>query len=345
MIRVVVSLCVMASAAAASVTGAMSPEEIANRCVSSIQRIHSYDVLLKIDQSTFTDPDLTGRLVPTVVSSHQIRDALATGFGRRVDHDMTSESDRIIAVKKWNQAIVDQKVLSSLLSYGHPGSEYFTYFNPNCYLRSKGDLGLMDVPPARFLVDILQDPSTTIVATDPPTKGDSLGILVDNTALMGPIAVWCNRSHGYLPDNVQMFTRMTTTNQSTRDTPQQTQAADTLYLNAIIQIDEYVEIAPGAWAPLQGTYSDVTQSSDMTDREWFRTALLVDSAESSWNHIHSSDLFEETSLPIANHERNGWREYIGPQRLTRTREADVQLEALAKPQLSHSINSFRTTIL
>jgi hypothetical protein len=151
---------------------------------------------------------------------------------------------------------------------------------------------------------------------------------VDSPKLAGPVQLWIDPAHGFLPRRVETFRRMISKSPTQAADHARTIARQTIQPRAIIQVDEFIEIAKEVWVPTKGTFTRVMNGADGKMMNMGSESIVVDVSRSSWNTIRSGELFAPASLPTVNHQENGWQQYYGAERLARVRHIDEMTEKM-----------------
>ncbi len=253
-------------------------DSLIDRYEQAVNAIKSYDVMFNMDYLIYPSANHIEDKAnsPKKVLSETLRDVFGTNRGRRLERNIDTELHSI-SVIDWAAASSAEKPLSMALNFAGDGIVYFSYFNPNCE--------------GRFLTELLRARDSTLRAL---RRGQQVGIEVDSNILRGPIRVWLDQDHGYMPKAIEVFVRIN--------------GKATLLCRTVSE--EFIRQDGIAWVPTKGSYNMPHLAGPATGRNYTGRAMAVDVESSSWNSVESSDLFAADSLPSVNHEQDGLIEFV-----------------------------------
>jgi len=258
---------------------ASDAKALVDRYEQAVQAIQSYDVLFNVDLLRYPsaknveDKDN----LPTTLLRRTTRDVFAAKRGRRFEQNVNCEKEHSISVIDWATAVSAAKPLSTVLSYLGDGFTYSSYYNPDCE--------------GRFLAELLRAPDARLRVLG---GAHQVGIEVDSDKLRGPIRVWLDADHGYMPKAIEKYVRVD----------------GKVPLLCRTVLDEFTRQDKNVWVPVKGAYNLTLLVGPARGRNHKGRAMTVDVESSTWNSIASSDLFAAKSLPSVNHERDGWKEFL-----------------------------------
>ena len=177
---------------------------------------------------------------------------------------------------------------------------YLDLFNPVCW--------------GAFLADLLRDKKSTIHMLDTSSSPKGLiGFEVKHPQMRGPVRVWADTDHGYMPSTIEIFI-----------VDKNGRAA----LWNRIHVEEFIQIGDGAWAPVRGTYEAPEGTGLNTGVCYAGASLVVNVKQSSWNSINSGKLFTAASMPEVNYVMpdNGYKMCLPPSTLAAIKQADQSVK-------------------
>jgi hypothetical protein len=272
---------------------------VATLCADGMARIQSYNVVYALDMLNIPSPGASGKAAPpTAEPSRRQRDAFAFGLGRRVE-DFLGTAAEMISVTDW-RAVTSGANPRARLLYGGPGDGYLQLVDPICWGCS--------------LTELLRDANSRIETLDGSSVAKGM-LEVHNPELRGPIRIWADPEHGYLPSIVECYQR---------------DAKDQTVLNERTRVTGFVRAGGSIWVPVKSVYELWAGSG----REISRTSLVVDVEKSSWNTITTDELFTEARMPPVNWARDAYKVHLPPAQLEAIRTAERAYNAAMAQVLS-----------
>jgi hypothetical protein len=273
-----------------------------------IAKIRSYDVLYGWANVTFPEAETERAETQRALSALKHRDVFAFGVGRRYEQNRGTDNPTI-SVIDWQTAASDGKPAQRIGTLGLGGTSYLDYVNP--------------VSSGLFLSDLLADTTATIRPLDAASAAERLiGFEVRCRRARGPLRVWVDPGHGYMPSIIDEYIR----------------EAGRTRLYSRTRVKEFLQVGNGVWAPIKGTYENVPPEGLAPSH--LAILLAVDVQKSSWNSIKSAVLFTEASMPPVNFvNHSGYKQHLPPSLLevfTETRRLEEAERARLVPEGTRS---------
>lgn len=262
---------------------ANEPAELAERCLHAIDRVRSYDVTMEVTTLVYpAASNLNAENEPLKAATRLIRDVLAQEHGRRVEVSVDDEEAHSIAVKSWNVATTGPNGMAHGLSYAID-SDYFKYYNQNC---------------SGFLVsELLKKPETTIRMVEHSTNKDELGIELAHRKLHGPVRIWMDANHGYIPTTIEKYTLVN----------------GKQFLHTRSHVTRFHQVSDSVWVPVEGISEQFFNGpGPLAGRTVLGDSMKVLVERSSWNAIESGELFSTSNMPPVNAEQMDWKVHNPP---------------------------------
>lgn len=242
--------------------------------VDAVARLKSYDVVYRVHQDAYNKD---GKLVQTTEDT--MRDVFTVGIGRRVEHRPDDSQSHVIAVIDWETAASGEKPLSLAIGREHPGRSYLDYLNPNCR--------------GYFLVELLSKEEASVQRVKDVTGNDCVGLEVTHPHLNGPIRLWLDPRHGYMPATIEMYLRS---------------GDGSIYLDRRSQIDGFFQVGQ-VWVPGKAKTTCFVSVGPPAVRPSARYSIAVIRERMSVNSTVPAELFSAASLPSVTRETFGWKEH------------------------------------
>lgn len=270
--------------------------------LASVDRIRSYDVVA-VGQA-FAYPgvanlqDAANEPVPT--SREMWRDAYAEELGRRVERYIDDPHNHSISVKDWNAILRDAKATGTSLCYGTPEQNYFHYYNPNI--------------DGRLLTDWLRQEGVSMRMMESMESATLLAVEVMHRDLQGPVHMWLDTRHGYMPFRIQAYVK-------------KGRLEGLLWK---IEVSDFTNIGQDIWVPIKAKQTDVVPLGELAGRSVsaFEVSLLVDRCH--WNSKFNENTFLASSVNVVNDMHKGWNTYLPAHQLAvvkAAREAAANIHA------------------
>jgi hypothetical protein len=262
----------------------------------------SYDATIAVDMLDYADGTPA---TPEIVDIETNRDVFAVGFGRRLERSVKGK-DNGSGVIDWKTATSMRPRLARAFMVMLPGLTYLEYINP-------------DTGYGTFLSDALKNKKIAIRPLDTtPADLGLVGFQVENPSLDDSRKfhiinrIWLDPEHGYMLKVMEWHWKFTNGEVSLRNK---------------MQVEKFLKVDEEMWVPAQATESYYNPGSTNAESEY---SMKLDVEHSSFNSIHSDELFLAKSLPGVNDESDGWKWHYPANVLEELKSSDSDIAIAIK---------------
>jgi hypothetical protein len=270
-----------------TVFAGIESNDLSGSYLQSLSRLRSFDVVSRVDILAFPDVENLKQQenTPVVIATETNRDVFAVNLGRRIERFVGDDILHDTGVIDWETAQSKGMHRNRALRKGLHGSTYYDYLNLEGGRTAREAGGTLS--------DFLRDPRSSVRSVDQQPRC----LEISHPELSGPIRVWFDHEHGYLPRVIEWY-------QSRRN--------GDIGLRARMHVEEFIQIDADLWAPFKATMMSMAPSGSTAGRANQGFSMTVVPEQSCWNCINTGELFHPDSLPTVNHEDRGWKFYYPP---------------------------------
>jgi len=277
--------------------------------LSAVGAVKSYDAVVRVETLAMDDaPHERGRVL--VVETN--RDVYADGLGRRLERNV--DGDKLgIGVIDWKTVtgIAKGRRVCPVLFVVNDALTYLGYLNPTL------PAGFVHAGGVAFLTDVLRNPSFVVKPLDvSSTQPYLVGFQIENPEGYGICRMWLDSTHNYMLKELDYLVPLD--NKPT--------------LQRLVKVEKFIEPEKGVWVPASGAVTICATSG----RPFQGQAMRLDGQRSSFNSIHSDELFLGTSLAHKNYQEDGWTWDYSPDTLADIKSRDFIVGEKHRKQNAHA---------